>query len=339
MQEYLPVKRRQNAKGWWTFDAPCCDHRGHNRDTRGRGNFLASTDGTMRANCYNCGFKAKYSGGDISKNFEAWMVYLGVPREKIQQAKLEILSKKLSGELEIVEKQEYFKAENFPEIELPAGSRPISEWLQDQHPPDEMIKCVEYLAGRGRAVAENWDYHWAPNFPGLAGRRILLNHRVIIPFKHRGKIVGWTGRYHGKPPSGISKYHNSDVPPGYLFNPDAITAAGRKFVLITEGPFDAIAIDGVAALGSTLNGSQIAWLNSTDKEKIVVPDLQAKNQDLIDFALNQGWSVSFPEWEEKVKDAAEASQRYGRLYTLHSILAARTDSQLKIGIKRQMLKG
>jgi hypothetical protein len=293
----------------------------------------------MVYNCYNCGFKTGYKGGDIGHQFEAWMSWIGVPQEKIQQAKLEILSKKLSGELEIITEREWFKTEDFPEVELPKGARSISQWMAEDEQPPDMVACLEYLVSRGRAVSESWEYFWAPNFPGIAGKKVELHRRIIIPFKHRNKIVGWTGRYFGKPPSGISKYHNSDIPSGYLFNGDAISAKGRKFVLLHEGPLDAIATDGVGALGSTLNRSQIAWLNSTDKEKIVVPDRQGKNQDLIDVALEQGWSVSFPEWDEKIKDAAEASKIYGRLYTLASILHGKTDSQLKIGVKRQMLRG
>ena len=293
----------------------------------------------MVYNCYNCGFKTGYKGGDIGHQFEAWMGWLGIPQEKIQQAKLEILSKKLSGELETIEENNWFKIEDFPEVKLPTEARSFADWVAEESPPDAMVSCLEYLIGRGRAVSENWEYFWSPNFPGIAGRKVNLHHRIIIPFKHKNKIVGWTGRYFGKPPSGISKYHNSDIPPGYLFNGDAIFAKNRKFVLIHEGPFDAIATNGVGALGSTLNKSQIAWLNSTDKEKIVVPDRQAKNQDLIDIALEQRWSVSFPDWEEKIKDAADASKIYGRLYTLASILDAKTSSQLKIGFTRQLLRG
>ena len=62
--DYLPHKKRQTAKGWINFDAPCCHHRGHNRDTRSRGNLLVTDDGGIIINCYNCGFKAheKYMG-------------------------------------------------------------------------------------------------------------------------------------------------------------------------------------------------------------------------------------------------------------------------------------
>jgi hypothetical protein len=334
INDYLPIKRKQTQKGWITFNAPCCHHRGHNLDTRGRGNFLAVGDGTLLVNCYNCGFKARYSGGDISHGFEAWMGYLGIPREKIQEAKLEILSKKLSGEIQQSEHNGISPIyENYKEVPLPDGSASFASYLEkeDQHP--WFVNCLEYLSSRGRAVATGWDYFWSPS------RKNDLYKRIIIPFYHRGRIIGWTGRYCGTPPKNVPRYLNSDLPGGYLFNSDVLLSKDRKYAIIVEGPFDAISIDGISPLGSTMNKHQVSLLNSVDVEKIVLPDRESKNQELIDVALANDWSVSFPYWEEKIKDAADASKKYGKLYTISSIIGARTKSKLDIGMKRQMLKG
>jgi hypothetical protein len=332
VQDYLPSKRRQTPKGWIVFNAPCCHHRGHNADTRSRGNVLIGLDGHIVANCYNCGFKAIYAGNEISKNFQLWLQYLGVPRDKINEAKLEILSKQLNGEIAAVENTVWFKPEVFSEVDMPKHSKPIESWLEQDDISDDLATCIEYLGNRGRAISENYQYWWSPS------TKWDLNKRILIPFWYQDKIVGWTGRYAGVPPSNTPRYFNSDVPAGYLFNSDVISNKKRKYVLITEGPFDAIAIDCVGAMGSDLNRQQIAWLNSTDQEKIVVPDRQLKNQKLIDIAIEQGWSVSFPDWEDKIKDAADASIQYGRLYTIHSIIAAKTSSILQINFKRQMMK-
>lgn len=336
--QYMPVKKQQNAKGWWHFDAVCCHHRGHNRDTKRRGNLLMQEDGGLIYNCYNCGFKTGYKGGDLGNAFETFLGYLGVPQERVGQAKLEILGRKLNGDISHTGGKEWFKVEDFKESALPSGARPVNAWATVDEHAEQLIPCLDYLVSRGRAVSDSWPYHWTPDVTDRTYRRVEMNRRVIIPFFHRGKVVGWSARYCGMPQRGMPRYFNSEIPSGYLFNGDVIGKKGRKFVIIVEGPFDAIAIDGVAALGSTLNGAQIAWLNSTDAEKIVLPDLQAKNQDLIDTALEQGWSVSFPEWARGIKDAADASRMYGRLFTLHSILQHRTSSPLRIGVQRQMLK-
>lgn len=328
---YLPHNRRQNAKGWITFNAPCCHHRGHNKDTKGRGNFLLSPDGSMVANCYNCKFKARYVGGDLNHNFEKWLQYLNVPTEKIQEAKLEILSKKLNGELETIEPTFAHLLATFPAVELPQNSKLITDPSIDIT-DENYLKCTEYLYSRGRAIYENYDFYWS------SIREHNFKNRIIIPFMHHNKIIGWSARYAGKPPyKNIPKYYNSDIPAGYMFNCDVLEKRNRKYVVIVEGPLDAISIDCVASLGSTMSKQQIDLLNSYDCLKIVLPDREKQNQELIDIALSQNWYVSFPEWEEKIKDAADATKKYGKLYSISSIIAAKTNSELEINIKRRML--
>ena len=330
---HIPHKHRKNAKGWLVFNAPCCHHRGHNADTRSRGNILFADDGSVVANCYNCGFKARYSGGDMGRNFENLLSWMGASREEIQSAKISILSQKINGSEQAMAAAPVFRPEDFPEASLPANSRALESWLSLDDPPEDALRCAAYLADRGRDIASGWTYHWSPSIKND------MNNRIIIPFLHRGKVIGWTGRYAGTPPKGTPRYFNSDLPPGYLFNAAVMDRRERKFCIIVEGPFDAIALDCVAVLGSELNQQQIAWLNSCDQEKIVLPDRQLRNQQLIDTAVEQGWNVSFPDWEDDIKDGADAVRRYGRLYALASAINARTKSQLQIGYKRQLMKG
>lgn len=327
-------KTKQTQKGWITGNACCCHHNGHNRDTRSRGNFLFLNNGHIIYNCYNCGFKTGYMNSGLSSNFESLMRYLGIPQEKIQQLKLDILNKKLIGDISnnFGYEPQIVTSHEFNEIDLPSDSIQIKKLLELGIKSEKFINCITYLKSRGEAIETGWDYYWS------SSSKWDLNNRVIVPFKNNGKIVGWTGRYIGKPPKDIPKYFNSDIQDGYLFNGDTIYKSTRKYIIIVEGPFDAISIDCVSPLGSTMNKSQIHWLNLTDKEKIVVPDRQRNNQDLIDVALNEGWSVSFPEWEENIKDVADAQCRYGQLYTVASILSSKTNNKLQIGIKRQMFK-
>ena len=59
-------------------------------------------------------------------------------------------------------------------------------------------------------------------------------------------------------------------------------------------------------------------------------------QKLIKQAQENGWSVSFPMWEDDIKDAADAIQRYGKLYTLKSIIDARISNNTKISAKMRI---
>lgn len=333
LQRYVPSKRKQTAKGWIQFNCPACHHRGHGADTRGRGNILFTADQQVVYRCFNCGIKARYAGNHISHNIENIMRWMGVPHNDLQKAKLEALELAVSGNAAVSSTGVAIMLPSFGETDLPAGARPISEIAMDDDPSPEFMSVLAYLYSRGKCVAENWDYHWSPD------KRHNMDHRVIIPFRWNRKIVGWTARYAGKPPGTAPRYFNSELDSGYLFNADQLSYGNRKFVLINEGPFDAIATDGIGTLGSKLSPSQIAWLNLSDRIKIVVPDRETKNQALIDIALEQGWSVSFPDWERGVKDAAKAAELYGRLYTIQSILATRTSNRTEIAIKRQLFKG
>lgn len=327
---HLPIKHRTSNKGWKIFNAMCCHHRGHHPDTRMRGNLLFAQTGIIAYNCYNCGFKTKFVGDKLSKNFENLLIWLGVSDEDINNIKLELMQNQLNGISNCIAVQNINFTTEFNEVDLPEKSESFDSILSSSDVPSQFNEVLRYLSSRGDAIVNGWDYYWS------SSSKWDLHTRVIIPFYHAEKIVGWTARYAGIPPSGIPRYYNSQLQSGYLFNCDILENHQRKYILVSEGPFDAIALSGIGVLGSELSKEQIIWLNSSDAQKIIVPDRQLKNQGLIDTALEQKWSVSFPEWEDDVKDAAQASQRYGKLFTIRSAIAGRTDSVLKIGIKRKM---
>ncbi len=330
--EHLPQKRKTSPRGWVTFNAPCCQHRGHNQDTRMRGNLLMAEGGYVAYNCYNCGFKTVYDNQNISKKFDSLLKWLSVPDEDIKRVKLELLHNKINGVDTVAASVDVNFVTNFTEVKLPENARPFQIVMEDENITDDFVQCCNYLTSRGSAIATGWDYYWS------SSEKWDLNKRFIIPFYYKNKIVGWTARYAGKPPEGTPRYYNSDLQLGYLFNSEVITKSNRKYVILVEGPLDAIAIDGVAALGSKLNKQQVSLLKSTDKEVIVLPDRQRRNQGLIDVALEENWAVSFPEWDDDVKDAADASCKYGKLFTLQTIIDNRTHNKLQINIKRRMFK-
>ena len=68
-----------------------------------------------------------------------------------------------------------------------------------------------------------------------------------------------------------------------------------------------------------------------------MPDRDAAGQKLINDALEYGWSVSFPDWHSDVKDINDAVVRYGKLFTLKSIIDAKQTSSLKINLMRKKL--
>jgi hypothetical protein len=264
------------------------------------------------------------------------MNWFGIPQEDIQRAKLQALSLIVDGAgLKPTTLYDNVLQFTFKHCELPENSKPIIKLAEETDLNNDFIDVVEYLLSRGSAITNHWDYYWSPSV------KHNFNNRFIIPFYWQNKLVGWTARYAGNPPrySNIPRYWNSELPNGYLFNADQLSYSPNEYVILVEGPLDAIAINGVASLGSTLNNTQISWLNSAPQIKIVMPDRQLKNQNLIDIALSQGWYVSFPDWEPNIKDSADAAKKYGRIYTLQSIISSRTNSSLEIAMKRKLFQG
>ena len=163
-----------------------------------------------------------------------------------------------------------------------------------------------------------------------------LNQRIIVPCYFNRKIVGWVSR-HIKPNKDTTPKYYVNIQRDYLFNVDQLYTKDRKYVILVEGPFDAIGIDGVGLLGSQVTDIQAEFLNSFNKKIILVPDRDRAGKKLIPSAIKHGWSVSFPEWDKNVKDVADAVKKYGRLFTLRSILDTSEDNSMKINVlKRQI---
>jgi DNA primase len=156
---------------------------------------------------------------------------------------------------------------------------------------------------------------------------------VIIPFYQDGKVVRYTGRkiIEGKP-----KYL-TDSQSGYVFNIDA-QKYNRKFVIVAEGQFDAIAVGGVGIMTNEPNEAQVMRLNTLGREVIVVPDKDKPGAKMLKSAITNGWSASLPPWEDDIKDIADAVKRYGRLYVLSTILHYRVSGEIKINLLKKKLE-
>ena len=121
-----------------------------------------------------------------------------------------------------------------------------------------------------------------------------------------------------------------------MFNLDTQQADWR-FVLVCEGPFDAMSVDGVALNGSEVSDQQAELIDRLQREVVVVPDADRAGSKLVDRAIELGWTVSFPIWQETCKDINEAVLRYGKLFVVKAILAARETNKLKIELKKKKL--
>ena len=160
-----------------------------------------------------------------------------------------------------------------------------------------------------------------------------LHKRVIIPCIWQGQTIGYTSRAFV---DGVKPKYYSHYEPNFVFNvnnqqPDS------KFVIVCEGPFDAMSIDGVAVLNNECNETQADIIESLGREVIIVADRDKAGAKMIANAIEYGWSVSFPVWLETSKDINEAVVKYGKLFVLKSIIDAKQTSKLKIELMKKKL--
>ena len=98
-----------------------------------------------------------------------------------------------------------------------------------------------------------------------------------------------------------------------------------------------MAVDGVAVLSNECSETQANIIESLNREVIVVADRDRAGAKLINQALEYGWSVSFPVWQETCKDVSEAVDKYGKLFVLKSIIDGKESSKLKIELMKKRL--
>jgi hypothetical protein len=325
----LPSGRKKTPSGWVSFNAPCCIYNGTNADKRKRGGVMTSGDGTLSYHCFNCKYKASYViGRKLSIKMKTLMGWLGIADDVIKKLAIEAMRYE-----EQDAQYEPKKTINFQKKSLPKNSYKLEIWLEkyvgrDLTDPQygKIDQLLNYLKKRG--IEPDWfDFYYSPD------QTADFHRRVIVPFYWRGDIVGHTGRLFDTRNKEVKYW--TETQPGYVFNIDAQDWS-RKFVLVTEGPFDAIALSGVAILGSEVNDVQRDIINHLNRKVIVVPDKDSAGQQLIEQAKQFGWSVAFPEWGKGVTDVADAVNKYGRLFTLQSILKSTENSSLKIDLRRKM---
>jgi hypothetical protein len=312
--QFLPPRSRRSPSGWYTFNAPCCIHNGETPDKRKRGGLI--TDGEdWSYHCFNCGFKTRFERGRPlslkSKNLLKW---LGVDEDTIQRINMDSIRHKKIYDVakERAEAHDKIVQQNifFDKVELPTTARNImscDQW------------AIDYLKNdRGL------DYHEYPFkvTPQETGRK---KNRIMIPYMYAGDVVGWTSRYLD---DRLPKYINECSSPGYVFGLD-MQEDDWDFIIVTEGPFCAISIRGVAVLHNEISEQQQAILRRQGKEVIVVPDQDKPGLVLAEQALEAGFSLSIPDWPDDVHDVNEAIQVLGKLGTLLSIIGNKTSSKIK----------
>lgn len=311
--EHLPPKSHKTPSGWQVFNCPMCS------DRRKRAGVI--TDGAkVSYHCFNCNYTTGWSPSPfVGKKYKDLATALGASSLQIHQAQVELL--KHSDELETAElDSDYaFNFTKFNVVALPENTVMLDS-LPEEH------ELVQYAKSRGI-----WGLYPLLHFPDIVYKR-----RLVVPFTYNGDVVGWTGRHVSPPDKNTPKYYQN-MPSGYVFNIDRFSGSQREIVIVTEGIFDAILVDGVSVIGNTVTSDQAHLIQQLGKRVIVCPDRDEAGKQLIEQAVALGWEVSFPPWAATIKDASDACATYGRLATVASIIKHATNNKLKIQVKTKIL--
>ena len=313
----IPGKHKRTASGWISFNAVCCDHNGERADKRQRGGIKQSGD-DWSYHCFNCGYKASFKlGRTLSYKARKLLNWFGVDSNSISAINLESLKHKDLAEM-VEARQEINVTVSFDKKELPAELRLVTVSDSEQ---------IEYLRNRGI----EWDSYPFMISPEAEGRN---SNRIVVPYTYEGSVVGWSSRYLDKR---LPKYINEQQP-GYVFGIDLQQDHWTQLIVV-EGLFDAVSINGVAVLHNTVNDQQAQIIKQQHKQVTVVPDQDEAGLKLIDRAVELGWAVSIPDWPEHIKDVNDAVKHYGKLGTLITIMNSRETSKIKIELaKRRLVK-
>lgn len=313
----IPGRKKLTHSGWYSFNAICCHHFGHKPDKRGRGGIRKDGD-NWSMHCFNCGFKCGFTlGKSLTKNTKQLLLWSGIEESQIGKWNLESLQHKDLLSYVQIKKQKKkikFKEHRLPEAEILDASNPAH------------AKYVEYLNKRGVSVTD-YPFMITPNDSGRQG------NRIIIPYTYHNQIVGHTSRFLD---SKIPKYINEQQP-GYVFGIDFQKPDWQVCILV-EGIFDALSLNACALTHNTINDDQVELLNQLNRKIIFVPDRDKTGLQTCDRALELGYSVSIPNWDDDIKDVNDAVVKYGKLSTLLSILQSATTSKVKIEMQRRKLE-
>lgn len=330
-------KTKQTIGGWISGNAVCCQHNGETQDNRGRGGIISNGDGSITYACFNCNYRASYiPGHTLSINFRRLLRWMGASDAEIERIIIE--SHRIRQQIDPFDIQPIQRdisfTPDYDAIDLPETFVSFKDifTLLENNPEDvpiSAIDTIEYAVSRNLDL-NNYEYYWD------ASQEYPLKNRLIVPFYWEGKLVGHTARTMEE--DNRVKYMNH-MPHNFVFNMDK-QSEKSEFVIVTEGIFDAIAVDGVAVMHNTANDQQARFIESLGKEVIVVPDFDnGPGKKLILDGIERDWAVSFPVWHETCKDINEAVGKYGKLFVLKSIVDAVETSRLKIRLKTKTIYG
>lgn len=295
-----------NNQGWYPTLHLGCDH-----GRKGNRAAFRFGDGDVAFHCFNCGVKTTYLPAkhrSMPRKMERILNDLHVPDDEWKKVVFTNLSKHHPQTTH--QKQEFLDLEPI-ELTLPKHFYKLSNNQEDKW----AIIAWDYLENQRGVDPSKHDFYLSTGEGTPDAKR--WKGRVIIPIYKDNKLIFWQGRdLTGK---AIKKYLSPSVPKDkIMYGFDRLTHSDEP-LYVTEGWFDAEAVDGIALMGNEISDHHVKWLNRSSRRKVYVPDRFGDGKRAAMKALKMGFSISTPDIGDNCKDLSDAVKKYGKLFVLKTL--------------------
>jgi hypothetical protein len=303
-----------NSRGFHDVHCQVC----HDKIPRGAFRFDASSVGYT---CFHCGAAARYEEGTgrLSKNFRGILYAFGITREDLMALPSSILA---APKEESAITLDSLQTSSFatPSISLPEKcfSFGVNHHEELQVPLLEYLekRCIDPLACDARFSLDT-----------------RYRRRVIIPFYRGADIIYWQAR--AIDDEVVPRYLNAPVArDAIIYGYSALNAPDPTPLFVTEGVFDAITLNGICILGSSLNEVKIQLLKSSSRRIIFIIDSNTAGENLAHKALAHGWEVTMV--HPGAVDANRSVQLYGLPFTVYSLLKNTTRNRIEFDLQMRL---
>lgn len=310
----------ESRGGWKQIICNVCN------DHSPRGGFFS--DGIYTSyNCFNCGSKFKYEEGTgkFSRDARRILAAFGITEDELSSISNSIFFSRIeSKEDKEITLEQLTRVKLFtPEVALPDRCYQLGyDGFEEFQEP-----IIQYLLDRNIDPLETkMHFSMDPSFL----------RRVIIPFYRKGKVIYWQARAidPGVKPRYKNCYAAKDA---IIYGYDQLTRWDTRPLFVTEGVFDAICVDGICILGSSLNKAKIEILKKTRRRIIFVIDRDKTGNLLAQEALEQGWEITFV--DVRAADINDSFIKFGKEFTAYSLIKNATNkndkafkSELQLGL-------
>lgn len=321
IRQYVPLTSKNNSRGWLPVLCKVCDDHGKKGYRAG-----FKFDGeTVGYNCFNCGHSAIYEPNSefgMTKEMIQVMDAFNIPKVDWQKATFNPYRANTTVSVRKVHVIKEPVELSIPDYWYPLTDNVNNLWAQ---------YAIEYLAVERGIDWKQYSFYLANKTDNPDSEHWI--ERLIIPSYKAGKMIFYQGRdlTGNKPKKYLSPRLDSSA---VLHGFDEIAKNTSNPIFVAEGWFDAESINGVAVFGSKMTQSQIEWLNSSTRQKVVIPDRLGDGHLLAEQAIKLGWNIALPDIGD-AKDVNEACLKYGKLFTMKSI-HANTYSDFEAGVKLKM---